>query len=40
MKIGELTDSSIEEPKSQVIIQLHNGQELATTEYYHSTGSS
>ena len=35
MKIGELTDTSIEEPKSPVVIELSNGQRISTNDYYH-----
>ncbi len=40
MKVGELIDVAIDEPKSQLIVELHNGQRIATNSYYHSEDKS
>lgn len=37
MKLGELTDVSLELPKAQIVIELPNGQRMATGEYYHDS---
>lgn len=35
MKAGELTDTTIAQPKSQIVIELPNGQRIATNDYWH-----
>lgn len=35
MKGGELVDVGIQEQNSQVVIELQNGQRIATNRYYH-----
>lgn len=36
MKAGEIIDAAIQENKSDIVIELPNGQRIATTGYYHS----
>ena len=36
MKAEELTDVCISEPESQIVIELQNGQKLATKSYRHA----
>jgi len=39
MKLEELTDTCIQEPKSSLVIELPNGQHLPTKSYKHSTNT-
>lgn len=35
MKLEALTDISIELPKAPIVIELHNGQRIATTGFWY-----
>ena len=35
MKAEQLTDVTIQEPKSEIVIELSNGQRVATHGYFH-----
>jgi hypothetical protein len=35
MKAEQLTDTTIQEPKSEIVIELPNGQRVATQGYFH-----
>jgi len=37
MRAKELTDDSINLPNAQIVIELPNGQQLATKDYYYGT---
>ena len=35
MKASEITDATIELPNAQIVVELPNGQRVATSNYYH-----
>ena len=35
MKLGELTDTSIQESESHIVIEMPNGTRMSTIDYYH-----
>jgi hypothetical protein len=39
MKAEQLTDTTIQEPKSEIVIELPNGQRLSCQGYYHASNT-
>ena len=40
MKAGSITDATIDEPRSEVVVQLPNGQRMSVLNYYHDRNES
>ena len=40
MKLSEITDATIDEPNSQLVVELPNGQRMATSGYYFDQSES
>ena len=40
MKLSEITDETIDEPNSQLVIELPNGQRMATSGHYFDQSES
>jgi hypothetical protein len=36
MKAGELTDETIQNPNARIVVEMPNGQRVATIDYYHT----
>ena len=37
MKSGEIVDAAIEDPSQEIVIELPNGDKIATTDYIHGS---